>query len=114
MPGVAKVFGDERDLSEWIRDQEEYENSHRLVITGRGLFAPTEELPSRSEPRVEQDVVALFIQMLSSGLIRGIQLIASNQYKQYDGLYRVVMDPPYDKYIVTDDNPLGVDEEICA
>lgn len=109
-PGVAKIFNDELKIENWIRAQEEHEKEHALVITGKGLFLPTEELSIRSEPLVEQDVVALFNQMLSSGLVRGIQLIASSQYNQYDGLYRVRMDPPLERYMLRDDNPLGIDE----
>ncbi len=110
-PGATKVFDDEVKIETWIRQQERHEVDHSLIISGKGLFMPTEELPIRSEPIVEQDVVALFNQMLSSGLIRGIQLIASSQYNQYDGLYRVRMDPPFDKYVLSDNNPLGVVED---
>ena len=110
-PDVAKIFSDELKVEQWIREQELHEQKLPLRITGRGLFMPTEELPIRSEPLVEQDVVALFNQMLSSGLIRGIQLIASSQYNQYDGLFRVKMDPPFDKYIRRPENPLGIDGE---
>ncbi len=110
-PGVAKIFNDELKIESWIRDQERHEQTHGLIIKGPGLFLPTEELPIRSEPLVEQDVVALFNQMLSSGLVRGVQLIASSQYNQYDGLYRVRMDPPFDKYILGIDNPLGIDSD---
>jgi hypothetical protein len=109
-PGAAKIFDDEVRIDQWIKAQEEHEKSHALVITGTGLFMPTEELPIRSEPLVEQDVVALFNQMLSSGLIRGIQLIASSQYNQYDGLYRVRMEPPFERFIRSSRNPLGIDE----
>lgn len=108
-PGVAKIFNDEVKIDQWIKDQELHEQSHGLVISGPGLFMPSEELPIRSEPLVEQDVVALFNQMLSSGLIRGLQLIASSQYNQYDGLYRVRMEAPFDKFIRTENNPLGID-----
>ena len=111
-PGVAKIFSDEIKIEQWIRLQERHEQEHSLSIIGAGLFMPTEELPIRSEPLVEQDVVALFNQMLSSGLIRGLQLIASSQYNQYDGLFRVRMDPPYQKFIRGNNNPLGIDEEI--
>jgi hypothetical protein len=113
-PGIAKLFGDELNLDTWIRDQEDHEGNYALSITGKGLFLPSEELPIRSEPLVEQDVVALFNQMLSSGLIRGVQLIASSQYKQYDGLFRVKMEQPFDKFVLGVENPLGVDEEISA
>jgi hypothetical protein len=63
---------------------------------------------------VEQDVVALFNQMLSSGLIRGVQLIASSQYNQYDGLYRVRMETPFDKFVHSAANPLGIEEDVFA
>jgi hypothetical protein len=98
-------------LENWIDDQKEHERAHPLVIRGTGLFAPEEELPIRSLPLVEQDVVALFNQMLSSGIIRGIQLLSSSQYKQYDGLYGIRMDPPFDKFIRSAQNPLGVQPE---
>ena len=110
-PGGAKAYDDELKLEEWKRKQEEHEKKFPLTISGAGLFLPTEELPIRSEPIVEQDVVALFNQMLSSGLVRGVQLISSSQYKQYDGLYRIAMSAPFDKYILAKNNPLGIDAE---
>jgi hypothetical protein len=110
-PGMAKIFNDELKIDTWIKNQELHEQTHKLVIKGTGLFLPTEELPIRSEPLVEQDVVALFNQMLSAGLVRGIQLISSSQYNQYDGLFRVRMDPPFDKYVVDPNNPLGINAE---
>lgn len=113
-PGGAKIFDDELKLSTWIKQQEKHEQEFPLVITGKGLFMPAEELPIRSEPLVEQDVVALFNQMLSSGLIRGVQLIASSQYNQYDGLYRIKMAFPFDKFVLSENNPLGIHQEFFA
>ena len=110
-PSGVKVYDDELKLDQWKNDQLKHETEYPLIVTGTGLFMPTEELPIRSEPLVEQDVVALFNQMLSSGLIRGIQLISSSQYKQYDGLYRVRMEPPFERFTLSDTNPLGIDEE---
>lgn len=110
-PGGAKVYEDELILDQWKQAQVEHELKFPLVITGAGLFMPTEELPIRSEPVVEQDVVALFNQMLSSGIVRGIQLISSSQYKQYDGLYRIKMTKPFTKFILSAENPLGIDKE---
>lgn len=109
-PGGAKDFSDELKLNAWKDEQLEHEKDFPLVIKGTGLFLPTEELPIRSEPLVEQDVVALFNQMLSSGIVRGIQLISSSQYKQYDGLFRVIMEKPFDRFILSGNNPLGIDD----
>jgi hypothetical protein len=101
-------------LSQWIDEQREHEKIFPLVISGKGLFAPQFELPIRSVPIVEQDVVALFNQMLSSGIVRGIQLLSSSQFNQYDGLYRFRMEPPFDLFIRSAENPLGVDSEMFA
>lgn len=111
-PTGAKIYTGELDLDQWIRRQEAHETTYPLVIKGKGLFMPQEELPITSEPIVEQDVVALFNQMLSSGLVRGIQLISSSQFNQYDGLYRIKMGVPISRYIYNSDNPLGVDKEV--
>jgi len=110
-PGGAKAYEDELKIDKWKQVQVEHEANFPLVVTGPGLFMPTEELPIRSEPVVEQDVVALFNQMLSSGIVRGIQLISSSQYKQYDGLFRIKMVKPFEKFVLSEKNPLGIDEE---
>lgn len=108
-PGGAKAYDTELDLERWKSEQLDHEKKYPLVIKGAGLFLPTEELPIRSEPVVEQDVVALFNQMLSSGIVRGLQLISSSQYKQYDGLYRVRMLKPFERFTLSPQNPLGID-----
>jgi len=113
-PGQTRNFGTEIKLQEWIRAQEAHAKAAPLCITGKGLFCPTEILPIVSEPIVEQDVVALFNQMLSAGLIRGIELISSSQHEQYDGLYKIKMKPPFDKYIIAENNPLGIESEAFA
>ena len=111
-PGAAKIFGDELKIENWIKQQEKHELEFPLIITGTGLFMPSEELAIRSAPVVEQDVVALFNQMLSSGLVRGIQVLSTSQHNQYDGLFRVKMAPPIERFIYSENNPLGVDEQL--
>ena len=111
-PGTASLFSEEFELHNWKNQQIEHEQNYPLIITGTGLFMPTEELPIRSEPLVEQDVVVLFNQMLSSGLIRGMQIISSSQYRQYDALYRIRMPKPFDRFKISPkSNPLGIAEE---
>jgi len=107
----APALMQQMKLNQWIEEQKVHELKFPLVISGKGLFAPQFELPIRSEPVVEQDVVALFNQMLSSGLIRGIQLLSSSQFNQYDGLFRFRMEPPFDLFIRASENPLGVDAQ---
>jgi hypothetical protein len=107
------VFQEKLKLSDWIEKHKEHAKGNPLTIKGRGLFMPTEELPILSFPLVEQDVVALFNQMLSSGVIRGIRILSSSSYKQYDALYQVVLEAPMEKYVYhKETNPLGVDQEM--
>jgi hypothetical protein len=101
----------EMKLASWIDVQRDHEKKYPLVISGKGLFQPLTELAIKSEPLVEQDVVAVFNQMLSSGFIRGIQIISSSQFNQYDGLFRWIMRHPFMSYIRSEENPLGVDGE---
>jgi hypothetical protein len=107
----APALMQQMKLSQWIEEQKKHELDFPLTISGKGLFAPQYELPIRSAPVVEQDVVALFNQMLSSGLIRGIQLLSSSQFNQYDGLYRFRLEPPFELFIRSSQNPLGVDAQ---
>lgn len=110
----APALQEQMKLDQWIEEQKKYEVQFPLVITGTQLFLPTEELPIRSMPRVEQDVVALFNQMLSSGIVRGVQILSTSQYKQYDGLFRIKLEPPFAKYIYSSNNPLGIDKGIFS
>lgn len=111
-PGASKIFVDEIKIDEWIRQQEERLSTHPLSIKGKFLFSPKEELPIKSIPQSEQDVVALFNQIISSGVIRGLEILGTSQFKQYDGLYRINMESPFDKYIYDEDsNPLGIEPD---
>ncbi len=99
----------ELQLQSWIDQQRIHEEQHPLKIVKPQVFNPLDYLPTRSEPQVEQDVVALFNQMLSAGIIRGIVILSSSQYEQYDGLYRRILDTPYSTYVYDPDtNPIGV------
>ena len=99
-------------LENWIDQQKIHESLQPLHINKTHFFEPVGYLPTTSEPRSEQDVVALFNQLLSTGVIRGIEIISSSQYEQYDGLFRYVVAPPFSKYKFDKDrNPLGVINE---
>ena len=105
------TFQEQMKLHDWIERQKTHARESPLTIEGKGLFMPAEVLPILSTPIVEQDVVALFNQMLASGIVRGIRILSSSTYKQYDGLYQVVIDIPTEKYVRSQTNPLGVDPE---
>ena len=96
------AYDAESDIDEWIDKAKDLEKEASISLKPR--------LPMKSEPQIEQDVVALFNQMLGASIIKGIDILATSQYKQYDGLYRIFMENPFDEYFRSDQNPLGVDE----
>ena len=96
------AYSNELDIQQWIYSKMEHEKTAPITLE--------QQLSMRSEPICEQDVVALFNQMLGASIIRGIHILATSQHKQYDGLYRILMENHFDDYIRTDKNPLGVEK----
>ncbi len=65
-----------------------------------------------SYPTREQDVIALFNQLLAGGVIRGIKIMATNERSTYDSLYRIEIKKPKELQIFDKcNNPLGIVED---
>lgn len=95
----------------WIREQETWAENNPLSISGAGLFAPEEIIPIQSAPLLEQDVVALFNQLLAGGVIRGFRILSTSGNQRYDGVYKVRISAEK-KYIYhPTTNPLGIPAE---
>ena len=102
----------EKTLYEWIQQQEQYQKNHPLVLSSQHFFKPKNEISILSIPQSEQDVVALFNQLIAGGVIRSIELMSSSQRMQYDGVYRYKVEKDSDVYIYHETkNPLGVFSE---
>jgi hypothetical protein len=101
----------QKRIDDWKKEMEEHEQQHPLNLINKNFFNPTKEISITSIPSREQDVIALFNQMIAGGVIRGIKIMATNERSDYDSLYRIIIDKNplhiYDK----DRNPLGVQEE---
>ncbi len=98
-----------KNIHDWIREQEEHEKQNPLVITRKDVFLPTNEPSLTSTPSSEQDVIALFNQLLAGGVIRGIKLLATSQHQQYDGIYRFNLTKPFQNHLYDEKtNPLGL------
>jgi hypothetical protein len=99
----------ELNLYEWVKQEEEFEKNHPLQIKNPNFFNPVNEISISSEPQTEQDTIVLFSQLLAGGVIRGIKLLSTSQYKQYDGLYKyVVAEPSVNHIYDVMKNPLGI------
>lgn len=108
-PGTAHQ--EELNIDDWINSQKEHEKQHPIQLKNPNFFVPINEVSISAEPKSEQDVVALFNQLIAGGVIRGIKVMASSSHKQYDGLYRYHLTAPISNHMYDkDSNPLGVDE----
>ena len=108
--GAKPQIEKESSLHEWIKDQEKHETTNPLSLKNQNFFVPINEISITSEPRSEQDVIVLFNQLIAGGVIRGINLLATSQIMQYDGIYKFVIKEPFNNHIFNKQiNPLGVD-----
>ncbi len=107
--GVAPDLVRQLKIGDWKREMLAHENAQPLVLKSEHFFKPTERISITSAPTREQDVIALFNQLIAGGVIRGINVMSTNERFTYDGLYKVAFDLPPDIYIYdSEQNPLGV------
>lgn len=86
-PG-GRTLSEDLKKHDWIKDQEKHEEDSPLILDPKlMLHAPL--LAIDSLPQSEQDVIALFNELLSAGVLRGYQLLATSAHDTYDGLFRV-------------------------
>lgn len=103
--GGAIVTPD-KELYEWKKEQELWRDSHGLNLGG---FAPNVAI--LSEPQEEQDVIALFHELVGSGVIRGLKFFSAKAKDRYDGLVQRAYTDETFKFDKKN-NPLGVGKAI--
>lgn len=97
------VMAPDKDLHEWKKHQENWREQHSITL---GTIAPTVAI--LSEPRQEQDVVALYHELIGAGIIKGIKFFGTTFNDRYDGLVEIHY-PQHDGYRFHKvSNPLGV------
>lgn len=98
-------------LNSWKVKLADHEKEKPLLLKNENFFKPIHEISVTAEPSREQDVIALFNQLVAGGVVRGVKVVGTNELMTYDGAYRVVCGPVYDNhefdYI---QNPLGIGE----
>lgn len=113
--GAPPDIIEDKKIDDWIKIQEEHEKKEPLIIKHKGVFLPTEEISITSKPLVEQDVVALFNQLLAGGVIRGLRIMATSEHEKYDGVYRAYLKKPFEHHIFdVKTNPLGIDRKAIS
>lgn len=114
--GAEPDIGKEIKVHDWMRDQEQHEKDHPLILQNEHFFLPMRRISVQSVPLCEQDAIVLFNQLIAGGVIRGIKLLSTSQVSQYDGMFRYVAEEPLDNLTFDKQkNPLGVyDEQLTA
>ncbi|SFH10537.1 Histidine kinase-, DNA gyrase B-, and HSP90-like ATPase [Desulfotomaculum arcticum] len=103
----------EKEIDDWKEEMDKYEKSNPLRLISEHFFLPIKTISITSKPSREQDVIALFNQLIAGGVVRGIRIMSTNERFTYDGLYKIVIDDPitnhtYNKH----SNPLGISKDI--
>lgn len=94
-------------LHEWKKAQELHRDENPLSLSFNGV-----DLALISTPQQEQDVIALFHELIGAGLIKGIKVFATSQNDTYDSLMELNY-PARDGYkFEKSKNPLGVSGEL--
>lgn len=92
-----------KELYEWKKAQENFRNSNPLSFVFDG-----KQLAFTSEPQQEQDVVALFHELIGLGVIRGLKILATSSHDRYDSLVMAEYDNAKSFSFSKSKNPLGV------
>lgn len=112
--GAAPDLIRQKEINDWKTKFLEYEKSNKLEILNENFFLPTKKISITAQPSREQDVIALFNQLLAGGVIRGIKIMATDERFTYDGLYKIAFEKPNENHVydlVT--NPLGVLKDLA-
>lgn len=100
-------------LSEWKKEMTIHEQEYPLILENANFFDPVKKISITSIPTREQDVIALFNQLIAGGVVRGIRIMSTNERTTYDSLYKIVISNNRDLQVFDRvRNPLGVSEEV--
>lgn len=113
--GSAPDLVRELKIDEWKSEMLAHESTQPLKLESKHFFLPVERVSITSQPTREQDVIALFHQLIAGGVVRGLNMMSTNERFTYDGLFKIAFDLPKELYTYDQEkNPLGVPEETAA
>lgn len=110
--GTSPDLVRELAIDDWKSEMLAHETLQPLKLQSKHFFLPVERVSITSVPTREQDVIALFHQLIAGGVIRGLNMMSTNERFTYDSLFKIAFDLEPELYIYDEDkNPLGVTEE---
>jgi hypothetical protein len=113
--GVAPNLAREQAVESWKTEMMAYETDNPLELISEHFFLPSNKISITSKPSREQDVIALFNQLIAGGVIRGIRIMSTNERLTYDGLFKIMIEEPREHHLYdAHSNPLGIERSILA
>lgn len=111
--GASPDLKRETILAEWKAEMSKHEQDYPLVLENPNFFDPVKKISITSMPTREQDVIALFNQLIAGGVIRGIKIMSTNERMTYDSLYKILItDKSNLQLFDCETNPLGIAEDV--
>lgn len=111
--GAAPDLRRETILAEWKAEMSKHEQDYPLVLENPNFFDPVKKISITSVPTREQDVIALFNQLIAGGVIRGIKIMSTNERMTYDSLYKIIITNKSNLQLFNKEtNPLGISEDV--
>lgn len=102
--GSIPTLSPSNDLWSWKIDQSNHRAGNPFIY-----FETSKNLSLISNPREEQDVVALYHQLIGAGVIKGIKFFGSTHHERYDALVLTLYD---NSLIYSSEDQLGVRDDI--
>ena len=99
----AQTLAPDRELHDWKRTQEQYRDTSALSFAFNG-----NRLALISVPQQEQDVVALFHELIGMGVLKGFNIFATSQSERYDSLFFMEYRADDNVLFHGDSNRLGI------
>lgn len=113
--GASPDLRRETILAEWKAEMSKHEQDYPLVLENPNFFDPVKKISITSMPTREQDVIALFNQLIAGGVIRGIKIMSTNERMTYDSLYKILITNKSNLQLFDlEINPLGIAEDVFA
>lgn len=113
--GAAPDLRRETILAEWKAEMSKHEQDYPLVLENPNFFDPVKKIAITSMPTREQDVIALFNQLIAGGVIRGIKIMSTNERMTYDSLYKIIITNKSNLQLFDGEtNPLGIVDDVFA
>ncbi len=96
---------DETELFEWTLAQKRHVEANPLELA---IFG--NRLAYASVPRSEQDVIAIFHELIGMNILKGYEFISTSQYDRYDSCFRTKYHNNAEMRYSSSSNPLGVSD----